>query len=60
MKSKVSRKRLDILLVERGLADSQQKAQGMILAGEVWISGVPVLKAGTPIASDAQDRKSVV
>jgi 23S rRNA (cytidine1920-2'-O)/16S rRNA (cytidine1409-2'-O)-methyltransferase len=54
MKSKTSRKRLDILLVDRGLAESQQKAQAMILAGEVSINGVAVLKAGTSIASDAK------
>lgn len=54
MKSKSSRKRLDILLVERGLAESQQKAQAMILAAEVWINGVAAHKAGTPIASDAK------
>ena len=54
MKSKTSRKRLDILLIERGFAESQQKAQAMILAGEVWINGVAIHKAGTPIASDAK------
>ena len=54
MKSKQERKRLDLLLVERGLAESQQKAQAMILAGEVRLEGVPVQKAGMPVASDAQ------
>jgi 23S rRNA (cytidine1920-2'-O)/16S rRNA (cytidine1409-2'-O)-methyltransferase len=54
MKSKQERKRLDLLLVERGLAESQQKAQAMILAGEVRLDGVPMQKAGMPVASDAQ------
>jgi 23S rRNA (cytidine1920-2'-O)/16S rRNA (cytidine1409-2'-O)-methyltransferase len=54
MKSRPSRKRLDILLVDRGLAESQQKAQAMILAGEVLINGVAALKAGTSIANDAK------
>jgi len=54
MKSKPGRKRLDLLLVERGLAESQQKAQAMILAGEVWVNGVAAHKAGTAIASDAK------
>jgi 23S rRNA (cytidine1920-2'-O)/16S rRNA (cytidine1409-2'-O)-methyltransferase len=54
MKSKTSRKRLDILLVERGLAESQQRAQAMILAGEVRVNGVTAQKSGTPIASDSQ------
>ena len=35
MKAKTERKRLDVLLVERGLAESSHKAQAMILAGEV-------------------------
>ena len=54
MKSKQERKRLDLLLVERGLAESQQKAQAMILAGEVRLDGVPVQKAGTQVSTDAQ------
>ena len=37
MSAKTSRKRLDVLLVERGLAESRQKAQAMILAGEVEV-----------------------
>jgi 23S rRNA (cytidine1920-2'-O)/16S rRNA (cytidine1409-2'-O)-methyltransferase len=54
MKSKSPRTRLDLALVERGLAESQQKAQAMILAGEVHVNNVSVLKAGTSVASDAQ------
>ena len=53
MKPKSDRKRLDTLLLERGLAESQQKAQAIILAGEVLVNGVPVQKAGTPVAIDA-------
>jgi 23S rRNA (cytidine1920-2'-O)/16S rRNA (cytidine1409-2'-O)-methyltransferase len=53
MKPKTERKRLDLLLVERGLAESQQKAQAMILAGEVRVNQVAVQKAGMPIANDA-------
>jgi 23S rRNA (cytidine1920-2'-O)/16S rRNA (cytidine1409-2'-O)-methyltransferase len=53
MKSKSARKRLDLLLVERGLAESQQRAQAMILAGEVRVNNGVVQKAGTPIADDA-------
>src|SRR5580658_8300657 len=45
--------RLDLALVERGLADSQQKAQAMILAGEVRVNGLPVQKAGMPVVNDA-------
>lgn len=44
------RKRLDVVLVERGLADSRQKAQAMILAGEVEVDGKKAQKAGLQIA----------
>jgi 23S rRNA (cytidine1920-2'-O)/16S rRNA (cytidine1409-2'-O)-methyltransferase len=54
MKSKPARKRLDLLLVERGLAESQQKAQAMILAGEVRVNDVVARQAGTPVATDAR------
>ncbi len=33
---KKEQKRLDVLLVERGLSPSRERAQGSILAGEVW------------------------
>ncbi|MGB7284204.1 MAG: TlyA family RNA methyltransferase [Candidatus Acidiferrum sp.] len=54
MKPKPDRKRLDSLLIDRGLAESQPKAQAMILAGEVFVNGSPVQKAGTSVAMDAQ------
>lgn len=54
MKSKSPRKRLDLLLVERGLADFPQKAQAMILAGEVRVNNIAVQKAGTPVSTDAR------
>jgi 23S rRNA (cytidine1920-2'-O)/16S rRNA (cytidine1409-2'-O)-methyltransferase len=54
MKSKSPRTRLDLALVERGLADSPQKARAMILAGEVRVNNIAVQKAGMPIATDAR------
>ncbi len=54
MKPKPGHTRLDLALVERGLAESQQKAQAMILAGEVRVDNVPAQKAGMPVASGAQ------
>src|SRR3989440_6598226 len=54
MKPKASRKRLDLLLVERGCAGSPQKAMAMILAGEVQVDGQRVEKAGMPVAEDAR------
>src|SRR6266705_1029267 len=54
MKPKTSRKRLDLLLVERGCAESPQKAMAMILAGEVQVDGQRVEKAGMPVAEGAR------
>lgn len=41
------KKRLDVLLVERGLADTRAKAQGMIMAGEVLVNGDMIDKPGS-------------
>jgi 23S rRNA (cytidine1920-2'-O)/16S rRNA (cytidine1409-2'-O)-methyltransferase len=48
-----SKTRLDVLLVERGLAPTRQRAQGLILAGAVTVDGKPANKAGMSVASDA-------
>ena len=45
--------RLDILLTERGLAESRQKAQAVIMAGHVFVAGQRVDKPGTAVLSDA-------
>ncbi|MBO0738540.1 MAG: TlyA family RNA methyltransferase, partial [Alphaproteobacteria bacterium] len=47
------KRRADQLLVERGLADSRAKAQALILAGLVSISGRRVDKPGEQLAADA-------
>jgi len=44
---KLSRKRLDVLLVERKLAQSRHRALALILAGEVWVDGERITKAGS-------------
>ncbi len=54
MKPKAGRKRLDLLLVERGCAESSRKATAMILAGEVQVDGKRAGKAGMPVAEDAR------
>lgn len=46
--------RLDTLLVERGLAPTRTKAQALILAGEVRVSGEPAGKAGSLVPTDAE------
>jgi 23S rRNA (cytidine1920-2'-O)/16S rRNA (cytidine1409-2'-O)-methyltransferase len=52
-KLKIEKQRLDILLVERGLADSRQKAQAMLLAGEVRVAGQRHDKPGERVPADA-------
>lgn len=52
-KTKAEKKRLDVLLAERGLAESRQKAQGLILAGQVRVNGQKFEKAGALVAADA-------
>lgn len=49
----MTKKRLDVLLVERALVESRQRAQALILAGDVQVNGNRVDKAGTLIADDA-------
>src|SRR5436309_6256837 len=45
--------RLDRLLVERGLAESREKAQAVILAGEVEVEGRRADKPGMPVPPGA-------
>lgn len=44
------RNRLDAALVDRGLAATRSKAQGLILAGRVLVSGTVVTKCGAQVA----------
>ena len=45
--------RLDVLLVERGLAESRAKAQAMIMAGQVRVADQVTLKPATTIPADS-------
>jgi 23S rRNA (cytidine1920-2'-O)/16S rRNA (cytidine1409-2'-O)-methyltransferase len=53
-KPKSEKKRLDVLVFERGLAKSRAKAQAMILAGEVRVDGARGDKAGMQVPADAR------
>ena len=41
------RMRIDVLLVERGLAPTREKAKALLMAGDVIVRNQPVTKAGT-------------
>lgn len=47
------KERLDKILVDRGLAETRNKALGLIMAGQVLVDGRTVTKAGTPVGDDA-------
>ena len=50
----MAKQRLDVVLVDRGLAPSRERARALILAGQVTVDGQVVSKAGAPVARDAQ------
>ena len=47
------RQRLDLALVERGLAETRQKAQATIMSGIVYVNGQKVDKAGFAVTPEA-------
>lgn len=46
--------RLDLLLTQRGLAESRAKAQALIMSGQVYVDGQKVDKAGAAFPDEAQ------
>jgi len=46
--------RLDILLLEKGLASSRQKARALIMAGKVLVNGMRVDKPGKELSDQAR------
>jgi 23S rRNA (cytidine1920-2'-O)/16S rRNA (cytidine1409-2'-O)-methyltransferase len=53
---KMGKIRLDRLLLERGLAESREKAQAVIFAGQVLVNGLRQDKAGSLVQEDAAIR----
>lgn len=51
--TKPQKTRLDVLIVQRGLAPSRERAQALLLAGQVRVDGAPISKAGTQVSADA-------
>jgi len=49
-----ARRRLDVLLVERGLFPSRARAQAAVIAGAVYVDGRRADKAGMPVPPDAR------
>ncbi len=56
MPGRPRRQRLDLLLVERGLAESRTKAQALIMAGAVVVGEARVDKAGAQVDPEAAVR----
>jgi 23S rRNA (cytidine1920-2'-O)/16S rRNA (cytidine1409-2'-O)-methyltransferase len=54
--SRSGKVRLDVLLVERGLVDSREQGQRLIMAGEVLVDGQPATKPGRRVEPDADVR----
>ena len=48
------RRRLDAFMVERGLAETRAKAQGLILAGRVLLSGKVCARCGAPVKDGSE------
>jgi len=48
----MAKKRLDVLLFERGLAESREKAKTVIMSGIVYVNGVKEDKAGSTFTDD--------
>lgn len=52
----MAKERLDVLLVERGLAGSRERAKRIIMAGQVLVDGQKVDKAGMTVKAGAEIR----
>src|SRR5580658_3135640 len=52
--NKPGKMRLDVLIVERGLVPSRERAQAILLAGNVLVNGQKMEKPGSQVAADAR------
>lgn len=50
----MGRRRLDLLLVEKGLVESSQQARGLIMAGQVLVDDAVVDKPGKRVSEEAR------
>jgi 23S rRNA (cytidine1920-2'-O)/16S rRNA (cytidine1409-2'-O)-methyltransferase len=50
----LSKRRIDSLLVEKGLVESRAKAQALVMAGEVVVNGKTAIKPGVLVAEEAE------
>ena len=48
----MAKQRLDVVLVEKGLAASREKAKALIMAGKVLVDEKKIDKAGTEVNPD--------
>ena len=49
----MGKKRLDVLMVEKGLAESREKAKAIIMSGIVYVDGEKEDKAGSSFDENA-------
>ncbi len=50
------KKRIDLILVERGLAQSRERAQALLLSGSVIVNGQKITKSGISVSVDSEIR----
>ncbi len=49
-----AKRRLDLLVLQRGLAQSREKARAAVMAGDVLVNDQPVLRPATAVSEDAR------
>jgi len=49
-----NKERLDVIIVDRGLVKSRERAKALIMEGKVLVNGITVSKAGTQVSGDSE------